>query len=456
MHSPWIPFLCLFAAAFLTALALTPVARKIAWRLNAVDYPDKRRVNREPTPRMGGIAVFCGIVAAFVVQYLGTTYLNWPVVLVPSPHLSINYWMLVAAFCVIFATGLIDDMHPLTPKVKLLGQTLAAGIAVAGGLVIGVIVNPLTDQFIHLGWIAYPITVVYLICYVNIFNLIDGLDGLASGIACISSITMFTLSVMAGRLDAAALAIALAGSTLAFLRYNFHPATIFLGDSGSLLVGFTLGTISLLSVTRVAGLTTIIVPLVIAGIPIIDTFSAIVRRSRAHVSIGQADRGHIHHRLIAEGFDQSQAVLLMYGWTALLCIGVLVMTQVAVLPRIIVFVLLITVSAAFAARLKLFRPVLLHHYNPETGDDELVTPQDPEFEAEEERFEEEHGGLLRTLSGERREGELEEEPEASQDEAVAGAEPEEPEAIAAGESGEAQVFAEDETAVQAEPGVPEE
>ena len=185
-----------------------------------------------------------------------------------------------------------------------------------------------------------------------------------------------------------------------------------------------------------------------------DTFSAIVRRSRAHVSIGQADRGHIHHRLIAEGLDQSQAVLLMYGWTALLCIGVLVMTQVAVLPRIIVFVLLVTVSAAFAARLKLFRPVLLHHYNPETGDDELVTPQDPEFEAEEERFEEEHGGLLRALSGERREGELEE-TVADQPEAADGAGAGETEATAAGESGEAQVLAEDETAVQAEPGVPE-
>lgn len=389
MSAQWVALLCLFLAAFFTSLCMTPVARRIAWRVGAVDYPDKRRVNREPTARMGGIAVFLGIVAAFVVQWFGTTYHDWPVILEPSPHLTINYWYLVGAFCTIFLTGIIDDIWSLSPKLKLLGQALAATIAVMGGLVIGVIVNPLTNDFIRLGWIAYPITVVYLICYVNIFNLIDGLDGLASGIACISSLTMFTLAVMAGRLDAASLAIALCGATLAFLRYNSHPASIFLGDSGSLLVGFTLGTISLLSVTRVAGLTTIIVPLVIAAIPIIDTFSAIVRRSRAHVSIGQADRGHIHHRLIAEGFDQRQAVLLMYGWTALLCVGTLVMTQVDVLPRIIVFVILMASSVALALRLKLFRPVLLHHYNPDTGDDELVSPQDPAFEIEQERLEEE-------------------------------------------------------------------
>ena len=120
----------------------------------------------------------------------------------------------------------------------------------------------------------------------------------------------------AGRHDSAALVIALVGTTIGFLFYNFNPASIFLGDSGSLLLGYMLGVVSLLSVTRVAGLTTIIVPLVVAAVPIIDTFSAIVRRSRAHVSIGQADRGHIHHRLIDEGFNQRQAVLLIYGWTS--------------------------------------------------------------------------------------------------------------------------------------------
>ena len=384
----WLPYLCLFVASLVATLATTPLARRIAVRVGAVDYPNARRINKTPIPRMGGIAIFCGIVAAFVVQYLGTTYLGWPVVLVPSPRLEVNYWLLVLAFLVIFATGLLDDRYSLKPLQKLAGQVLAAVLAVVGGLVIGDISNPLGGPFVSLGWLAYPVTVIYLVAYTNIINLIDGLDGLAAGISALASLTMFVLSVLAGRLDAAALAIAVVGSSLGFLRYNFHPASIFMGDSGALTLGFALGAVSLLSVTRFAGLTTIIVPLVIAAVPIIDTFSAIVRRLRGHVSIGHADRGHIHHRLMAEGFDQRQAVLLMYAWTALLCVGSLVMTQVDTIPRIVIFALLLVASFAFAWHLRLFEPVLLHHYDPKTGEDELVTPADDAFEEEAERLRE--------------------------------------------------------------------
>ncbi|MDD7583782.1 MAG: MraY family glycosyltransferase [Coriobacteriaceae bacterium] len=395
----WLSFFCLFAASLACALAVTPLARRIAIRVGAVDYPNKRRVNKTPTPRMGGIAIFAGIVVAFAVQYIGTSYFDWPVVLVPSPRLTMNYWMLVLAFAIIFATGLLDDKYTLTPRAKLAGQVLAATVAAMGGLVIGVIANPFEPgEFIELGWLTYPVTIVYLVAYVNIINLIDGLDGLAAGISCIASVTMFVLSIWADRLDAAALACAIAGSTLGFLRYNFHPASIFMGDSGSLTLGFALGTISLLSVTRIAGLTTIIVPLVIAGIPIIDTFSAIVRRTRAHVSVGRADRGHIHHRLLAEGFDQRQAVLVVYAWTALLCAGALVMTQVTTVPRICIFLVLLAASGAFANHLHLFEPVLRHHKDPRTGDDELVGPDDPAFAEESERArerrEERREGLL--------------------------------------------------------------
>ena len=381
-----VPYLCLFLASLLVSMLATPLARRIAVRVGAVDYPNARRINKRPVPRMGGIAIFCGIVAAFVAQFLGTTYLGWPVVLVPSPRLEVNYWLLVLAFLTIFATGLLDDRYTLRPRQKLAGQILAATFAVAGGLVIGDISNPLGGPFISLGWLAYPVTVVYLVAYTNIINLIDGLDGLAAGISALASLTMFALSVLAGRLDAAALSIAVAGSSLGFLRYNFHPASIFMGDSGALTLGFALGTVSLLSVTRFAGLTTIIVPLVIAAVPIIDTFSAIVRRLRGHVSIGHADRGHIHHRLMAEGFDQRQAVLLMYAWTALLCAGSIVMTQVDTIPRIVIFAVLLGASFAFARHLHLFEPVLLHHYDPRTGEDELVTPADDAFEEEAERL----------------------------------------------------------------------
>ena len=386
----WIPFTCLFVAALVTSLAATPVARRLAIRLGAVDVPNPRRINKTPIPRMGGIAIFAGIAAAFVVQYLGTMFWGWPVVLVPSPRMQVNYWMLVAAFAVIFATGLLDDKYSLKPLQKLAGQVLAAVLAVAGGLVIGDISNPFAAEFIHLGWVAYPATVVYLVAYVNIINLIDGLDGLAAGISAIASATMFVLSVWAGRLDSAALSIAVVGSSLGFLRYNFHPASIFMGDSGSLTLGFALGVSSLLSVTRFAGLTTIAVPLVISAVPILDTFSAIVRRTRAHVSVGHADRGHIHHRLMDEGYDQRQAVLFMYGWTALLCVGSVVMTKVETIPRILIFCALLALSMLFAQRLHLFEPVLLHHYDPKTGVDELVSPADAAFEEEAERAHEKH------------------------------------------------------------------
>ena len=198
---------------------------------------------------------------------------------------------------------------------------------------------------------------------------------------------MFILAFTAGRLDAACLAIALAGATLGFLPYNFNPASIFLGDSGSLTLGFALGTISLLNVTRIAGLTTIIVPLIVAGIPIIDTFSAIVRRRRAHVSATQADKGHIHHRLIDEGFNQKQAVLFIYLWTIMLSVGAIIMTQVSLWPRIAIFVVLGVASFTFTVRLHLFEPVLRHHFDPKTGKDTLVTPDDPAFQEETERAE---------------------------------------------------------------------
>lgn len=389
----WGPFVALFAISLLAALLITPIARVIAWRVGSVDYPGGRRINCKPLPRMGGIAVFCAIVIGLLGQFVLAKTFGWPqLISIESAQIeeSPDYPKLILSFCLIFLTGLLDDRLSLSPKQKLVGQVIAAGIAISGGLVIDVVVNPLNNTAIYLGWVTYPITLLYLVAYTNIFNLIDGLDGLASGIACIASMTMWVVSTMAGHIDAAALAIILAGATLGFLRYNFNPASIILGDSGSLLIGFTLGSISLLSVQRVSGLTPIIVPLVISLIPIIDTFSAIVRRGRAHVSIGQADKGHIHHRLMEEGFNQRQTVLLIYAWTILLSGGSVLMTQVSVMPRIGIFCVLILASIVFAMRLHLFRPVLLHHYNPDTGADELVAPQDEAFEEAAEEFEEQH------------------------------------------------------------------
>ena len=215
---------------------------------------------------------------------------------------------------------------------------------------------------------------------------------------------MFSFAILGGRSDAAALSIALIGACLGFLRYNFHPASIFMGDSGSLLLGFALGSISLLNVTRTAALTSLIIPLIVAGVPIIDTFSAIIRRMRAHVSIGQADKGHIHHRLIEEGYDQRQAVLLIYLWCILLNLGAAAINQVEVQWRIVIFLALLLLSAGFAMRLHLFEPVLRHHYNPKTQQDEIVTPDNPAFAQEVEAEREHHEQIRSKLKTKARRG----------------------------------------------------
>lgn len=372
----------LFLVALLATLLATPLAKYIAQHLGAIDKPDERRINKVPIPRMGGIGIALGLVAAVAVQVAGTKLLGWPTVFVPHMQLQgVDYKLLTVAVVIVFLTGAIDDVRNLKPRQKLLGQILAACVAAASGLVIGNVANPFTAELIPIGWLAYPITVVYLVAFTNVINLIDGLDGLAAGITAISCAAMFYLSYEAHQIDAAVLACILAGCCLGFLRYNFNPASIFMGDCGSNMLGFLLGVIALLGVNRVAAATTLIVPLVIAGVPIIDTFAAIVRRRRGHTAISQADTGHIQHRLIKQGFDQKQAALMIYGWSILLAAGAIVMTKVALPLRFVVFILLVGISAVFIRKLHLFEPVLLHRYNPKTHTDEIVSAEQVEEES---------------------------------------------------------------------------
>ena len=374
-------FPLLFLVALLATLLATPLAKCIAQHLGAIDKPDERRINKVPIPRMGGIGIALGLVAAVAVQVAGTKLLGWPTVFVPHMQLQgVDYKLLTVAVVIVFLTGAIDDVRNLKPRQKLLGQILAACVAAASGLVIGNVANPFTAELIPIGWLAYPITVVYLVAFTNVINLIDGLDGLAAGITAISCAAMFYLSYEAHQIDAAVLACILAGCCLGFLRYNFNPASIFMGDCGSNMLGFLLGVIALLGVNRVAAATTLIVPLVIAGVPIIDTFAAIVRRRRGHTAISQADTGHIQHRLIKQGFDQKQAALMIYGWSILLAAGATIMTKVALPLRFVVFILLVGVSAVFIKKLHLFEPVLLHRYNPKTHADEIVSADQAEAE----------------------------------------------------------------------------
>lgn len=356
--------LALFVLAALATMALVPLARHLAIRLDAIDYPSARRVNTKPVPRMGGVAMLGGLLVTLLAVFLGMRFLGWTDPFEPHLPLSVNYVGVGAGVLFMFGVGVVDDIVNLKPKVKLAGQVVAACIVVASGLLLSSVHNPFGPGFVEFGWFAYPLTVFYLVAFANVINLIDGLDGLAAGITAISALTIFVFAMLTYRFDAAVMSIALAGVCVGFLRYNFHPASIFMGDSGSLLLGFSLGIVSLFAVARSALFVSLLVPLLAAGVPIVDTALAIIRRTRAHRPIDQADEGHIHHRLMQTGFSQRATVLIMWAWTAALALCGVLITRLDGIPRIIVFIIAAVITAYGVLKLRLLEPVLLHHYSP--------------------------------------------------------------------------------------------
>lgn len=360
----WLEYGILFAVAFAVTVIATPWVRKLAVRVDAVDYPGDRRVNTEPTPRLGGIAIFCGMLAALAVVVICTRFLGWEVPLAPRDMRAWSYLLIAAGVFVMFLVGVIDDVKSLRPIVKFLGQVVAAVIVCASGLLLDGFHNPVSGDFIAFGIWAYPITVFYLVAFANIINLIDGLDGLAAGITAIAAFTIFVFALMKGEVEAAFLSLVLVGSCLGFLIYNFHPASIFMGDSGALTLGFTLGITSLFALFKSTLVVSLLIPILAAGVPILDTFSAIVRRLRAGQSIASADKGHIHHRLMRAGFGQRATVLIMWGWTAILSLCAVYITTAQGWVRIVAVVIVCFVTAFGIWKLKLLGPALSHHYHP--------------------------------------------------------------------------------------------
>ena len=290
-----------FVVAFLLVLLLTPAVSLAAWQAGLLDRPDDdRRLHRDPMPRLGGIAIFAAIA-------------------VPSAALGNQhgFWGVMLGAALMTMLGAVDDVRPLPPLVKLTGQILIGVLTVQLGIEINHVTLPFLGVF-NLDWLRYPVTIVWIVAIVNVVNFIDGLDGLAAGFCGIAAITFAILSASLGRLDAAAVSAILAGAAIGFLRYNFHPATIIMGDSGSLMMGYLLATIAIEGVLKTAAAVSLVFPLVVLALPILDTSFVILKRLKYRQPIYQADRWHFHHRFSNIGFSQRRTALTLYAWCMML------------------------------------------------------------------------------------------------------------------------------------------
>ena len=296
-----------FAAAALMSLAITPLVVRLAHRLGAVDEPNHRRVNATPTPRGGGIAVAIAfLVVAGVILVINER----------TDHLVDPRGLDVTEFAALLGGGLLatilgalDDTLQLRARWQMLGQLVLALLAVLTGVTVTVLNNPLGPDFLLPNEFAVGFTLVWVMGMINSINFIDGLDGLSSGIALIAAVTLGLISftTLVDQPLVGLLCFVLAGSLLGFLRWNFHPAVVFIGTSGVMFVGYTLAILAILGTAKVA------VAVLVLGVPIIDTFWIIVRRLATGKSPFTPDRGHIHHRLLDLGLSHSQTVLVIYG-----------------------------------------------------------------------------------------------------------------------------------------------
>src|ERR1035437_3402098 len=299
-----LPLLILAVSALLFTLALTPACRALCTRVGWVDKPDLRKHHRAPITRAGGIAIFLGYGVAIALVRFSPLWDSYSVAWAP---LSIR--ALLPAILVAFATGLLDDIFGLKPWMKLLGQLLAAALACNAGVQI----HNVAGYSIANTWWHVPLTVLWLVGCANAFNLIDGLDGLATGIGIFATATAFFSALLSGNIALAFVTAPLLGALLGFLPYNFSPASIFMGDCGSLTVGFLLGCFGVIWSQKSATLLGLTAPLIALAIPLLDTALAVARRFLRHQPVFGADRGHIHHRLLARGFTPRRVAYVLYA-----------------------------------------------------------------------------------------------------------------------------------------------
>ena len=360
--------------AFILALAIsfacTPAVRMLAIKIKAVDVPkDNRRMHKVPIPRMGGLAIFAGfLVSVLFFVPLGTEFRS----------------ILIGAL-ILVVLGIIDDIVALKPKTKFAGQIIAALIPALSGVSIHGIVNPFVPgQYSTLGIFSIPLTVIWIVGITNAVNFIDGLDGLACGVSAIATVTMFIIAVLFGETYIALMMAALAGACLGFLPYNMNPAKIFMGDTGSMFLGYILATVSIQGLFKFYAVISFAVPFILLGLPIFDTGFAIVRRLLKGQSPLQADRGHVHHRLIDLGFDQKQSVAILYTFSALMGLTAVILARTNE-SKLIILAIAVLVCFFLAMSLMSFEK---HHKAEEQAQLERIQKAAMEKEASEDTIDE--------------------------------------------------------------------
>jgi len=291
-----------FLIAFAMALIITPMVRTFAKKVGAMVQPSSRSVHKIPVPHLGGIAIYVSSVVAML--------LSGPL------DTTAEIALIVGGF-VILAVGVIDDIYDLKPWQKAIGQVLSAGVVIALGVSISFMTNPFSGVLNVLGVIAIPLTLIWVVSFENLVNFSDGLDGLAAGIVAVTATVIVFASYKAGAYGIPPAAAAIAGSVLGFLPYNFHPASIFMGDAGAMYLGLALAVLSVQGLVKSAVFMSVLAPLLALMVPISDTAFAIIRRKFSGQSVSHADHDHLHHRLLELGLGQKNAVLSIYLVTIL-------------------------------------------------------------------------------------------------------------------------------------------
>lgn len=342
-----------FLLAFITTFVVTPHTMRLAKKVGAIDIPNDRRVNKKPMPRLGGLAVISGFFVSTIYLLISTS-IEGKINLFGEETYYVKFIGYVVGIIILGITCYIDDVKGIPSWIKLITQIIAAIIVVACGIRIENISIPFTEGKLVISGIAsYVITICWILGITNAINLIDGLDGLSSGvtlISCLSLLMVFALNE--SPLIAIILVTALAGALVGFLPFNFSPAKTFIGDTGSNFMGFSLAIISILGVAKTYTALVLIAPIIILGMPIFDTIFAIFRRiikGKSLKAVFKPDKGHLHHKLMAKGYTQRQAVLIMYGITAILGMFAVILLESGIW-KALSFALLIVAIVAIGYR----------------------------------------------------------------------------------------------------------